>query len=895
MAVVGPVNGRIVFTAESDLRFERAVYSMNPDGTDRIALAADAHDPSVSRNGGRIAFSNPNGGIETMDADGGNRRVVFQIPGVYAHSPSISADGSRIAFESSHGAPDREIFVMDADGGNVSQVTASPDVDTDPAFSPDGNQIVFSSDRTGHGDIYVANIDGSGVTRLTDHGAADRQPVFSPDGLRIAFTSPRDGQDEIYTMDTDGTSVVRVTDNPGFDGEAAYSPDGQKIAFFSERNQDGFGIFVMDADGSGELRSLVDSSSRDRDAQPAWGAAPPPAYCQGEEATIVGSSGDDTLTGTAGPDVIVGRGGDDTIDGLGGDDVICGGPGADTMSGGDGVDTVSYDDHLDSVLADLSGSAGDDGNELDGPAGARDTISADVENLTGSMGNDTLTGGTKKGETLHGGPGLDVLSTGESLGDPSVPTDAVDTLYGGRDNDIMNAHGGTNRLLGQSGNDQMVGGPGPDTLIGGIDVNYLFGEGGDDHLRGGPAHDLMVGALGNDRLLGGLGDDELHGQSGDDRLYGGPGADYVGGGAEDDVLSGGTGPDILEGHGGIDTVSYALRQQGVVVDLSGGSGDDGNDQDGPEGFRDTVIEIENLTGTMFADRLTGSLTAGETIVGLGGNDVLNAGPSDNNLLAPADRLVGGLGDDTLTATGGNNRLYGGAGVDSLTGGAGPDTLVGGADYGYLNGSQGDDVVVGGPDGNTMWGGDGDDSMAGGTGPDYIEGEAGNDRLRGGSGNDTLFGQHGDDRLDGGDRDDLLYGGRGGDSLSGGSGVDRVGYDVNEQSHRSIGVTVTVGAGPSRNDGSVEDGPIGARDNVSFNVEEILGTEFDDTLTGNHLANLLLGGLGSDSLFGLGGDDRLDAADGTTDTVIDCGDGNDSAAFDDGLDPAPVSCETTPDT
>jgi Tol biopolymer transport system component len=99
------------------------------------------------------------------------------------------------------------------------------------------------------------NADGTGVTRLTNDPLRDAEPAWSPDGTKIAFTSNRDGNHEIYVLNADGTGVTRLTNDPLRDAEPAWSPDGTKIAF----SRSGYlgpeilveQIYVMNADGSG--------------------------------------------------------------------------------------------------------------------------------------------------------------------------------------------------------------------------------------------------------------------------------------------------------------------------------------------------------------------------------------------------------------------------------------------------------------------------------------------------------------------------------------------------------------------------------------------------------------------------------------------------------------------
>jgi TolB protein len=111
----------------------------------------------------------------------------------------------------------------------------SPAFDGDPAWSPDGKRIAFTSERDGDREVYVMNADGTNPVRLTTTAGFDENPSWSPNGTRIAFDSMRDGNLEIYVMNVDGSGVVRVTDHPAIDAIPAWSPDGKRIVFVSER------------------------------------------------------------------------------------------------------------------------------------------------------------------------------------------------------------------------------------------------------------------------------------------------------------------------------------------------------------------------------------------------------------------------------------------------------------------------------------------------------------------------------------------------------------------------------------------------------------------------------------------------------------------------------------
>ena len=170
-----------------------------------------------------------------------------------------SEAGSMIAFASDRDG-DFDIYLMNADGSGLQQLTRNDADDFEPTWSPDGQQLAFTSTRAEFAeDVYVMNADGSGQQKLTPQPGRDYEPAWSPDGQRIAFTSSRDGVRKIYVMNADGTGQRRLTGDlglGGYGGRPAWSPDGQRITFQADGKSEGNdgGIYVINADGSEQHR-----------------------------------------------------------------------------------------------------------------------------------------------------------------------------------------------------------------------------------------------------------------------------------------------------------------------------------------------------------------------------------------------------------------------------------------------------------------------------------------------------------------------------------------------------------------------------------------------------------------------------------------------------------------
>jgi Tol biopolymer transport system component len=160
---------------------------------------------------------------------------------------------------------DDEVFVMNADGSSLTQVTNNSAGESPSGWSPDGQKILFSSDRDGNVEVYVMNADGTGQTRLTNNAASDSEAVYEPAGTRIAFTTDRDGNTEIYAMDADGSNPTNLTNHAAADGSPDWAPDGSTIVFNSHRDNAALTeLYTMMSDGTGTTRLTFTSTANEQ-------------------------------------------------------------------------------------------------------------------------------------------------------------------------------------------------------------------------------------------------------------------------------------------------------------------------------------------------------------------------------------------------------------------------------------------------------------------------------------------------------------------------------------------------------------------------------------------------------------------------------------------------------
>ncbi|MGZ8344914.1 MAG: beta strand repeat-containing protein [Allosphingosinicella sp.] len=544
------------------------------------------------------------------------------------------------------------------------------------------------------------------------------------------------------------------------------------------------------------------------------------------------------LTGNALANRLTGAGGNDTLDGAAGADQLAGGLGNDLYRV-DAGDTV-----VEAVNA---------GTDEVQTALAAYALTANVENLTGTLASgQALTGnglanvvtGGGGNDTLNGGEGADRLTGG--LGNDIYVFDAgdmvVEAANAGTDEvrtalaaytlaasvekltgtaatgQSLTGNGLANQLAGGQGNDTLDGGAGPDQLAGGLgnDVYVIdssdtvteAANAGTDEIRTALAAYTLIANVENLRGLS-AGGQTLTGNALANRLNGGSGNDILDGRAGTDQLAGGAGDD-----------SYRVSDStDAIVELAG------------EGANDRVHASVNYTlGTgVHAEILSTDLDTGTAPLILAGNELDN-------------RIIGNAGANTLYGIGGIDRLEGLAGNDSYVVDRAEDVVVEAAGQGY-------DTVFS-PVSYTLAAGSEIEGMStlsrlgtqaidftGNAFHNMLYGNAGANRLSGGAGNDTLDGGAGNDRLDGG-----------------------LGNDTATYADAASAVTVSLATTAAQNTG-------GGGTDTLVEVENLLGSAYADVLTGNGLANVLDGRGGADRMAGGAGHDVY-YVDHAGDTVVE---------------------------
>ena len=429
--------------------------------------------------------------------------------------------------------------------------------------------------------------------------------------------------------------------------------------------------------------------------------------------------------------------------------------------------------------------------------------------------------------------------------DNIVGTPGDDSIIGRGGNDSIDGGAGNDYIFG--GNDTIFGGAGNDTIFDGEDT--IFGGAGNDFIDGGSDDDTIFGGADNDVIYGGFGNDSIDGGAGNDGILGGLGNDLLVGGDGDDNFIGSQGNDVIKGDSGFNTANYTSIRVGQIFAGKGITLKPFGvvEKDGFLGT-DSLVNIQKIIASNeFNDTIDASTTVVPSTgitVNLATNSLTVKGsgsPFPLNLqVFDFESVIGTKFDDTITGNIFNNLFIGGEGNDIIDGGIGRDSLVGGDGDDTFIGSKGDDKVNGDSGSNTA-----DYSLLGQAitlKPFGVVEKAGK------FGTDSLV-----------KIQKIIASNLPDDTI-----------DASTTPAPSTGITANLATGTLTVKGSGS--PLPLKFNVS-NFENVIGTNFDDTITGDSGNNRLIGNTGKDTLTGGAGNDFLEGGDGND--SLTGGGGNDS--------------------
>ena len=221
--------------------------------------------------GSRIYFVSKRSGADeiwVMDWDGGNQTQLTRLKSL-SLMPGISPDGSRIAFTTYAKGTPRIMMIDTMTGRSLPFYNQEASLNSNASFTPDGKQIYYASTASGISQIYTASVDGQGYRRISHRDEIQVEPKVNPrnPGLLLFVAGPSHPQ--IYKMTADGIGVERVTNGTGEATNPAWHPDGQHFAFSwtSGIAAGNFNIFVMDI-GTHEFSQLTHGEGRNEN--PSW-------------------------------------------------------------------------------------------------------------------------------------------------------------------------------------------------------------------------------------------------------------------------------------------------------------------------------------------------------------------------------------------------------------------------------------------------------------------------------------------------------------------------------------------------------------------------------------------------------------------------------------------------
>lgn len=602
-----------------------------------------------------------------------------------------------------------------------------------------------------------------------------------------------------------------------------------------------------------------------------------------------------------------------------GNDTITGGDGGNALILGGGLDVATTGAGADDVIGDSGRIVYDTGRELfttDTATGAADVITSGAGDdfIAGGLGADQISSSAGSNVVLGDNGAISAIAGTTTVQSQAETLGGDDTIETGAGDDFIVAGFGADQITSSAGNNVVLGDSGAITAVAGTLMVQSQAEtlGGADTIETGVGNDVILGGTGADSIIGGDGDNRVLGDSGSyalgatgdevltatDSLDGGAdiiatgiGNDWIAAGAGADIVTTAAGNNIILGDGGSINMSAAattIRTDEVAIggadSITAGAGNDtilaGAMADTVDaGAGDDLVAGDHATLTRLA---LGEQTFTSLDEAIGGDDVLTLGAGN-------DVVLGGAGADIIDAISGHNVVLGDSGVieldqagafvsaiSSASGIGGDDAITTGGDLDRIIGGAGADVVTAGDGDNRILGDEGsivasagidtltslnhgiggDDSIASGIGADAIIAGAGADTVTGGDGDNMVLGDSGT-VVEGvlgyasgitsgsgiGGIDDITTG-TGADTIIGGVGGDIIAADA--------GANVVLG-----DEGSVA-GAVALSMNLTVGGDDVITTLGD--------ADVIIGGVGADTIDAGDGDNRIAGDTATLDAT-----------------------------